>query len=168
MRRNRDRTSFSTGDMTAGATIAAVVVTAGSYVALSGEPAPGVDIAPIRTAWILAATVAFVALGRAAAIKVRIDRRGVLVRNFWRSRLFEWDEFESFSSPAERSLGAGTCLRACLVTTSGREFEITATEVRGWNLFRGKPQPEVEDLVARMSAAADAARPRSPREESGL
>lgn len=145
--------------MAVGAALGLLVLTVVNYYVLTQPPAPGVDTTAINAVYVPFVSVLFAGLIRAVMIKVRIDQHGILVRNFWKTRRFTWDEFESFQSPGSRSAGSGTRIAAALRTKSGGEYELTAIQARNIFVISGRKDKSVENLVARMSSSAKAAMP---------
>jgi hypothetical protein len=150
-----DRKTFRTGDMAAVAIAFLVVLTPINYIVLSTPAAPGVDVGAGLVFYVPYLVLTYLGLIRAAMIKVRVDDRGVFVRNFWTSRTYEWDEFGEFLSPGDGV--KSTRSSALLRTAAGDLKPMTAIQARNINLIRGRKDDAAEKLIREMSDAASRA-----------
>lgn len=150
--RRTARVRFRTGDMAVVSGVMLVLITAMNVFIVATPPAPGVDTAPALAFYIPFSAAIYACLVRAIAIQVRVDARGVMVRNFWRTHHVEWKDFDRFEAPSES--GSGTRMSAVLHTRDGDEIEMTAIQARNFNVIAGRADKASGELVSRMSDAA--------------
>lgn len=126
---------------------------------VSEPAAPGVNAKAGFAVFLPFLALLYLGMIRAAMMKVRIDERGVFVRNFWSSRLYSWDEFAEFVPPGDGVTSTKSSAR--LRTTAGKLKPINSIQAKNLNLILGRKDKSAEKLLKAMSDAAREARARS-------